>query len=92
MINYPTDRLIYWLNSNSEELKKSVDNYFNDLATDEDIPILRDYLKHWVSYPLHQFEDEECRTILLKRLDNAQTIEDINKLSHDLLDFGIDPF
>ena len=91
-INYPSNHLIYWMHSNIEELKNAVTNYFNEIATSEDVPILRDYLKHWVSFPVHGFENEGDRFTLLGELDNAQTLEDINTITHKLLDFGIDPF
>ncbi|MGL5035544.1 MAG: hypothetical protein ACRC6M_17295 [Microcystaceae cyanobacterium] len=92
MINYPDNCLIYWKNSNRETLKTAVTNYFNEIATDEEVPILADYLKHWVSFPAHGFEDESDRVILLGELDNCQTLNEISEITDKLLCFGIDPF
>lgn len=92
MINYPDNCLIYWMHSNRSTLKNAVTNYFNKTATDDDVPILADYLKHWVSFPVHGFENESDRVILLGELDNAQTLNDISEITDKLLDFGIDPF
>lgn len=92
MINYPQDFLIYWMHSNRPTLKNAVINYFNKTATDDDVPILADYLKHWVSFPITAFENESDHATLLGELDNAQTLDDISEITDKLLYFGIDPF
>ncbi len=91
-INYPTDQLVYYTHVLDPRLTEAVNNYYHSTNTNEDIPMLRDYLKHWISFPLHQFENEDDRLILLGELDQCLTPDDINRITDKLLDFGIDPF
>ncbi|MFM7571548.1 MAG: hypothetical protein ACKO4S_00180 [Snowella sp.] len=90
-IKYPTHRLD-WVNEPPSILKTAVSNYLNEIATDDDLLIIRDYIKHWIELESHQFENESDREILLRELAQSKTSSDIDKLTDNLLNFGIDPF
>jgi hypothetical protein len=90
-IKYPNHRLD-WVNEPPSILKTAVSNYLNEIATDDDLIIIRDYIKHWIELERHQFENESDREKLLKELEECKTSSDIDKLTDNLLDFGIDPF
>jgi hypothetical protein len=90
-IKYPTHRLD-WVNETPSILKTAVSNYLNEIATDDDLLIIRDYIKHWIELKSHQFENESDREILLRELAQSKTSSDIDKLTDNLLNFGIDPF
>lgn len=90
-IKYPTHRLD-WVNEPPSILKTAVSNYLNEIATDDDLLIIRDYIKHWIELESYQFENESDRDILLRELAQCKTSSDIDKLTDNLLHFGIDPF
>lgn len=90
-IKYPTHRLD-WVNEPPSILKTAVSNYLNEIATDDDLLIIRDYIKHWIELKSHQFENESDREKLLRELEECKISSDIDKLTDNLLDFGIDPF
>jgi hypothetical protein len=90
-IKYPTHRLD-WVNEPPSILKTAVSNYLNEIATNDDLLIIRDYIKHWIELEGHQFENESDRQTLLRELAQSKTSSDIDKLTESLLDFGIDPF
>lgn len=89
---YPTHRLVYWVNEPKPILKNAVSNYLNEIATNDDLLIIPDYIKHWIEFEGHQFEKVSDREKLLRELEECKTSSDIDKLTDNLLDFGIDPF
>ena len=90
-IKYPNHRLD-WVNEPPSILKTAVSNYLNEIATNDDLLIILDYIKHWIEFEGHQFENESDREILLRELAQSKTSSDIDKLTDNLLNFGIDPF
>ena len=92
-IQYPKHKLLYWGSESQSILKNAVCNYFDKVATSDDIWLIRDYIKHWIEFDGHQFEDESDRTILAAKADRCKTSSDIDNLVSILVrNFGIDPF
>lgn len=85
--------LTYWRHNESSPLFLSVIRFLenSDSFTGSDLRILRDYFKHWITFPLHKFPNERDKDNLLDLLNNAQNIGDLNVIYGRLLTFGIDP-
>ena len=92
--NYPDHTLVYWRNEQSGQLIKSVEKLFSNYLdfSQEDADLIRSYLKHWTSFKGHYFPNEEDRQALLNQLNQAHSIQDFNKITSQLLTYGIDPF
>jgi hypothetical protein len=91
-IRYPKNRLVHWGNESQSVLKNAVCNYCEEIATSDDIWLIRDYLKHWIEFDGHQFEDESDREFLASKAERCKTSSDIDNLVKTLVhEFGIDP-
>ena len=92
MINYPSDRLIYYTHVLDPVLHESVITYFNgEELNAQQLSKIKAYSKHWIEFEGHQFEDESDRQKLLRDLEKCDS-QNFEEVIDSLLDWGIDPF
>ena len=89
---YPTDRVIYYTHVLDPSLHNSVNDYFKGKTLDnEQLSILKEYIKHWLLFDIYEFQEENNRQNLLIDLENCKSNEDIEEFLEILSDYGIDP-
>lgn len=76
----------------SGRLGKAVVRFFDKRATEQDVPMLKEYLLHWMNCPNMQFSNEKAPTMVKLAIRECKTSDDINKVYNKMLELGVDPF
>jgi len=88
----PTGGPLYWMNEQGP-LKAAVQRYLKqeELRPGE-FDLVRDYCVYWAKAPAWRVPDSDKYQEAVQNLEQATTLEALEKSIRWLLDFGIDPF
>jgi len=82
---------LYWMHERTGRMKNVVQGFLMGMPLDaEDLRILKDYMKQWIAPPIAM--PDLNRMAFNEQIEAATDAATLRKVTHALLQFGIDPF